>query len=58
MHFTHLNVLAAFVKLLNEMRVGKMSDESVAMLASLDRPLDLPPGMSPTELYVARRHFV
>lgn len=44
-----------FVGMLNEMRLGKLSPETVRAFAQLDRVPALPEGITPTELYPLRR---
>lgn len=46
---------SAFVTMLNEMRYGKMSPETVRAFARLERTPSLPENMTPTELFPLRR---
>jgi ATP-dependent DNA helicase PIF1 len=43
-----------FSTMLNEMRRGQMSDETVRTLQSLNRPPKVPDGISPTQLFPRR----
>lgn len=44
-----------FVRMLNEMRMGKLSADTVQAFAKLERVPELPEGITPTELYPLRR---
>jgi ATP-dependent DNA helicase PIF1 len=41
----------AFIRFLGEVRVGRLSDESVQFLNALDRPLDVSDGIKPTVMH-------
>lgn len=43
-----------FVRVLNEMRKGQLSDDSIGVLKSLDRPVQYEDGILPVELYPVR----
>jgi hypothetical protein len=43
---------AEFVRMLNEMRFGKLTPTSIETFKSLSRPLKFDDGIVPTELYV------
>ena len=45
--------LVEFVKMLNEMRFGKLTPGSIDKFKSLSRPLNFDDGIAPTELYVS-----
>ena len=45
----------AFVSMLNEMRFGRMSPQTVRAFSQLERTPSLPDGMVPTELFPLRR---
>ncbi|GME36214.1 DNA helicase PIF1, ATP-dependent [Neofusicoccum parvum] len=51
----HRQKKAGLTSLLNEVRVGKLEPSSRELLRRLDRPLALPAGLEPTELYPKRR---
>ncbi|KAI3639501.1 hypothetical protein MIR68_002516 [Amoeboaphelidium protococcarum] len=43
-----------FVRVLNEMRTNSLSEDSIRLLKSLNRPLELPDGIQPAELFSLR----
>ncbi|KAB5588519.1 hypothetical protein CTheo_8037 [Ceratobasidium theobromae] len=45
------------ISVLNEMRIGELSDTSIALLNTLSREMDFPDGIKPTEIY-PYRHLV
>lgn len=47
-----VNVRVAFAQMLNEIRLGRISDETVRAFKSMSRPLQFPDGLEVTELYV------
>ena len=49
------NVVTAFIKLLNEMRLGRLGFDAKLQLKRLDRRVKYDDGIEPTELYVTRR---
>lgn len=56
-NFSLLITLAEFVKMLNEMRFGKLTALSIEKFKSLSRPLQFDDGIVPTELWV-QAHLV
>lgn len=47
--------LTVFANMLNEMRLGRITDETVQTFKALSRPLHFNDGLEVTELYVACR---
>lgn len=51
-HCLILILTSEFVDMLNEMRFGKLSSESIQTFRGLSRSIDYDDGIGPTELYV------
>ena len=46
-----IETVAEFVDMLNEMRFGRLSEQSIKKFYSLSRPIEYEDGLGPTELY-------